>query len=225
MNNKTKIIGCLILIALMVVFGIFLYDKLPDKVPSHFNAKGEVDGYSSRTASIIMMPILTLVLLGFFLLIPKIEVFKENLKSFIKQYYGFIIVFTLFMFILHITLLLRAIGYNINMADFITFLIALLFGYIGLIMQKFKRNFFVGIRTPWTLSNDVVWKKTHELGSKTFVINSLILLLSLFLSSGLAMWVLIVSVLLNVIILVVYSYVIYDKEIKTLKSSKPYKQS
>jgi uncharacterized membrane protein len=209
----------------MFGFGLLLYNKLPDKVPSHFNAEGQVDGYSPRIASIIMIPILTLVLLGFFLLIPRIEVFKENLKSFIKQYYNFIVVFTLFMFIIQITLLLKAVGYNINMANFITFLIALLFGYIGFIMQKFKRNFFIGIRTPWTLSNDTVWKKTHDLGSKTFIINSLIILLSLLLPSGLAIWILIISVLLNGIILVVYSYIIYDKEIKKLKSSKPYKQS
>ncbi|MDD5178241.1 MAG: SdpI family protein [Candidatus Nanoarchaeia archaeon] len=223
MKNKIKLIICVMLIILMFGFGLLLYNKLPDKVPSHFNAEGQVDGYSSRMASVIMMPILTIVLLGFFLLIPKIEVFKENLKSFIKQYYSFIVAFTLFMFMIHITLLLNAVGYNINMADFITFLIALLFGYIGLIMQKFKRNFFIGIRTPWTLSNDNVWKKTHELGSKTFIINSLIILLSLLLPPGLAIWILIISVLLNGIILVVYSYVIYDKEIKKLKSSKPYK--
>jgi len=92
--------------------------------------------------------------------------------------------------------------------------IGFLFIYIGLILKHLKQNWFIGIRTPWSLSNEKVWNKTHKLGSKLFVISGIITLAGILFPPTFMILFILVPILASSIWLIVYSYLIYRKEKK-----------
>jgi len=186
---------------------------MPEKIPIHWNAQGEIDGYGSRFTGLFLLPMVTVGIYILFLIIPKIAVYKDNIKQFQKYFFAFKVIFILFFFTLYIITILQTLGYTFNMNYFIIPAIAALFYFIGHILKFAKRNFFIGIRTPWTLSSNEVWNKTHLLGSKTFKIAAIIAFLGLFFGKYGILFILI-PILGVAIFLVVYSYVIYQKEVK-----------
>jgi len=90
---------------------------------------------------------------------------------------------------------------------------AALFYYCGILVENAKRNWFIGIRTPWTLSNEKVWEKTHKLGGKLFKAAAIIILFGIVLK-GYALLFILVPVIFVSFYLIVYSYVEYQKEVK-----------
>jgi len=199
------------LILLMLGMGAYFYPNLPEKIAVHWNEAGKADGYSSKTIGVLMLPLFTAGIYGLFLLIPKIEVFKDNLKAFMRYYDNLKLLIVLFMTGIYAAMLLQNAGYRFNITLALIPGIAVLFYYIGLVMPHMKRNFFVGIRTPWTLANDKVWKATHAMGSKTFRANALIILLTLAIPDYTAL-IIIGPMIANVVFLTVYSYWLYQRE-------------
>ncbi|MFC2174832.1 SdpI family protein [archaeon] len=202
----------LALIALMFVSAIVLLSGMPDKVPMHWNAKGEVDGYGSRE-TIFMMPIIALGVYAMFLAIPKLAVKKQNVSDFYKKHgFGFKFSMVLFFGVMHAVILLTAMGTEVPMGIVMPFLIGGLMAYIGYILPDVKRNYFIGIRTPWALSDDAVWKKTHEFGGKAFMLSGFV-----FAAWGLLGGSILVPVgvlLFLVLSSVVYSYKVYKEKHK-----------
>lgn len=198
------------LILLMFVVGAYFYPKLPDNIPIHWGPNGQIDAYGSKNSSLFMLPIMAVILYLILTLIPYIEVYQKNLMNFYPYYYGLKFIIILFMGVMYAFTLLPNFNIIFNMNHFILPALALLFFYIGSIMKNFKRNFFVGIRTPWTLSDDKVWKKTHEKGSIIFKIAAFLTALGIF-ASNYAMWFILVPIIGGSVYLVVYSYVAYRK--------------
>jgi len=176
----------------------------------HWNAQGVVDGYGSRFMGVLFFPIVILVLYLFLSLIPYIAVFKENIQDFIQYFFGFKLIFVFFMGSVYAATIVYNLGHYFNMTLFVVPSIAVLLFYVGYIMQFMKRNFFIGIRTPWTLANDEVWKRTHKVGSLTFRLNAIIILFTLIFPNKFLLIVLIPT-LGNALFLVVYSYHLYSK--------------
>jgi len=180
---------------------------------SHWNLKGEADGYIQKFWGLFLTP---LILVGIFLLylfIPKIDPLKKNLEKFKIYFDGFIILIAAFLFYLYFLTIFWNLGLKLNIAKSLAPALSFLFYYSGIMLKKTKRNWFVGIRTPWTLSNDKVWDKTHRIGSKLFKATALIILLGIFFEKYLLFFVLI-PLLITVVIVVVYSYFEYKKEEK-----------
>ncbi|MBN1160003.1 MAG: SdpI family protein, partial [Candidatus Diapherotrites archaeon] len=150
----------LALLIFMFVLSAYYYPQMPEKVPSHWNAKGEINGYLDPFWGLFLVPIMTLFVFGIFLIIPKIAVFKENIIAFLKYYYGIVLILTIFLLSLQLSIIYAALGNPLQINYVIMPGISILFIYIGYTMQFVKRNYFVGIRTPWTLSSDEVWDKT-----------------------------------------------------------------
>ena len=208
-DKKELIIITLILTMFIVAF--YFYPRVPDQVPTHWNAKGEVDDYNSKFFGLFFMPILMTAIYLLFLIIPKIAVFRKNVEEFYDKYFfGFKLVFVLFFAVIYTAMILATLGYKIKMTYFVIPAISMLFFYIGYMLQFAKRNYFIGIRTPWTLSNDEVWEKTHKLGSKLFMFKGVIILSSLFFEEY-AILLLIVLVAASVTFLFVYSFLEYKK--------------
>lgn len=207
MNAKDY--AAITLILAMAAASTYTYGRLPEKIAIHWNAAGEIDGYGTRTWA-FFPPVLTAAVYAFLLLIPKIEVFKENMASFSGYYDNIKLLIVAFMAVLHAaTLLENTIG-GVPIALAIILPLSALIYYIGHAMPHMKRNFFVGIRTPWTLANDAVWEKTHDIGGKTFRLNAIVILLST-LASQQAILVLIISLIANALFLTAYSYWLYQK--------------
>ncbi|MBU1197502.1 SdpI family protein [Candidatus Micrarchaeota archaeon] len=199
----------LVIIAFLLAIGS--YGNLPDRVPTHWDISGKPDKYDSREMGAFLIPGIMVVLFVLWEFIPRIAVFKKNFKAHMSEYKQFRAVFLLFFLLVYGAMLAPHYGIYFHMGQSMLIGIGLLFLYIGQVLPRFKRNFFVGIRTPWAIASDEVWKKTHILGGKVFKVLGVIMLLSLFLDQKDAFLVMMASILVGVFGLFVYSYLEYRK--------------
>ncbi len=215
MNTKTTIIIALTLIAIAVIAGLLLWNQLPDQMASHWNANDEVDGYMSKTWGVFLMPLTTLGLFALFLVIPNIDPHKANIEQFRSTFNLFIVFIVIFLLYLHGLTLAWSLGYqNFKISSAMLPFLGILFIMIGFMLRKAKRNFFIGIRTPWTLSSDSVWDKTHQTGSYLFMLSGAFALAGSLFGGLTAFWLFFVPLIASVLFLVIYSYVLYRRETK-----------
>jgi uncharacterized membrane protein len=210
--RKSEIIA-LGIIVLSFALAIYFYPQMPERVASHWNAQGQVDDYMSRFWGLFLMPMISTILLLFFILIPKIDPLKENIEKFRDYYDGFIVLMLAFLFYIFLLALLWNIGWRFNMTQAIAPSFGVLFYYLGVLLENARRNWFIGIRTPWTLSSEVVWDRTHIVGGRLFKAAGVIALIG-FLLPGFAIYLVVVPVVLAAVYTIVYSYFEYQKEIK-----------
>jgi uncharacterized membrane protein len=208
-----KMLRLAILGIIILTFGmtIALYPHLPDPVVAHWNAAGEADGYMSKFWGLFLVPLIMLGLTGLFIAIPRIDPLRQNYEKFRGYYEGFIIVFLAFMFFIQLQLILWNLGFMISPNATFPVLFGIFFIYLGFLIEHAEQNWFVGIRTPWTLSSKTVWKKTHERGGMLFKIAGLISFAGL-LFPAYAIWLILIPVLVVAVYTVVYSYYLYAKE-------------
>ncbi|PEJ65042.1 SdpI family protein [Bacillus wiedmannii] len=203
----------LLLITLMIIAWCAAWPHLPGEVPSHINVSGEVDGYMSKMGMMILDVAVMIFIYVLATVLPKLDPKYANYGKFSKAYMMMTGAILLFLFASNMMTLANALGYNIPIGIIMNIMIGILFIVIGNYMQQCKPNFFMGIKTPWTLSSEEVWRKTHRLGSKIMMIGGIVIIISAFLPG---MWK-IISLLSVVVIWVVgtmvYSYVAYKKEI------------
>ena len=211
MRTSESIVIAIILISLAV--SLWFYPRLPEVVASHWNERGEVDGYMPRFWGAFLMPAVSLGLLLLFIAIPRIDPLRKNVEKFRKHYDAFVVLIIAFFFYIHALTLLLNTGYAFNLLQAMVPALAALFYYSGVPIQNARRNWFVGIRTPWTLSSEKVWNSTHRIGGRLFKAAGLISLLGLAFP-GYAIHLIIGPVLLFTAYLVVYSYLEYRKQEK-----------
>ncbi|MDD5568890.1 MAG: SdpI family protein [Candidatus Pacebacteria bacterium] len=210
---KLKSVHYIIMFTIAASFfvAVFFYPLLPDKIASHWGVYGQADGYASKALGLFFPPILLIILDAFFFLIPNIDPLKKNIQSFREYFDHFILLMNFFLFYLYSLTIFWNLGARFNMLMFLMPAFAILFYYIGVMVGKAKRNYFIGIRTPWTLANDKVWEKTHKLGSVLFKLGALIFLVSVFFP--LQGFVLLISYMIALIFfLFIYSYLEFRKE-------------
>jgi len=203
--------GILAVLLLTLAITTMVYPALPEQVPSHWNAAGEVDGYLPRLWGAAIVPLIVIPLTALFFLIPRIDPLRENYRKFRPYYEGFILVFALFFAIIQVQILLWGIGIEISPNIVIPPLFGTLFIYIGFLLDHAEPNWFVGIRTPWTLSSEKVWKETHALGGRLFKIAGIVSIAGVFFGSN-ALWFCLVPVLLVTGYTVGYSYIQFQGE-------------
>ena len=210
---KTEIIPLLALIASLCA-SFYFYAHFPERVPIHWNVAGEVDGWGSRWVGAFMLPAVIAGMYLLFLAIPYLDPKKDRYEQFRKVFHifkGFIVVF---MAVLFFITSFSALGYNINVGLWVPGLVGLLFILLGNYMGKIKPNWFMGIRTPWTLSSEEVWNKTHRFGGKVFVLSGLVFMAMNWIPVSWRGPVFIADMVFILLGTVVYSYVVYLKEKK-----------
>jgi uncharacterized membrane protein len=215
MTTRLTNIIVIILIIGAILAGIMLWNQLPDPMASHWNVNDEVDGYMSRFWGVSMMPLILIVLFLLFLLIPNIDPLKANIAQ-VRETFNLFITFIIgFMVYVHALTLSWNLGYtNLGIGKAMLPAMGLLFFIIGSMLRKAKRNWFIGIRTPWTLSSDTVWNEIHRIGGILFMVAGVIAVIGGFFGGMVAFWSILVPVLGTTIFLIVYSYVLYQKEVK-----------
>ncbi|MDI9395063.1 MAG: SdpI family protein [Euryarchaeota archaeon] len=204
------------LVLLSFILSIYFYTQVPEQMATHWNFQGEVDGYMSKLWGLFFMPLMITGLVIMFLIIPKIDPKKENIEKFRKYYDGLIVILTLFLLAVHLEVLLWNAGTKISPNFVLPLGIGLLFYYIGILTENAERNWFIGLRTPWSLSSDRVWKKSNRAGGKLFKIAGITAVLGVFFPEY-AIYFIIVPTIIVAGISVVYSYIEYQKEIKENK--------
>jgi len=215
MSNKNTIILAAVLILATALAGILVWNQLPEQVASHWNANDQVNGHMSRFWGVFLMPVVATGMLLLFLVIPSIDPLKANIQQFRATFNTFIVLTIAFMLYVHILTLIWNLGYTgFRMSGAMLPAMGLLFIFLGALISKAKRNFFIGIRTPWTLSSDHVWDETHRLGGKLFIGAGVLAFLGAFFPNY-AIWFILVPVLGVSLFSVIYSYVVYQAEQKS----------
>lgn len=215
MNTKITTILVLSLVAIAVIVGLALWNQLPDQMASHWNANDEVDGYMSKFWGVFLMPLTTLGLFALFLIVPNVDPHKANIEQFRNTFNLFIVFIVVFLLYIHGLTLAWSLGYqSFRISSAMLPFLGLLFIMIGWMLRKAKRNFFIGIRTPWTLSSESVWDKTHQTGSVLFILSGIFAFAGSFFGGMTAFWMLFAPLIASALFLVIYSYVLYRNEIK-----------
>ncbi len=178
---------------------------------SHWGASGQPDGYMEKLPALALLPALQL---GIFLLLtflPKLLPLKKNFSKFSGQFGWLVFAIVAFFAYVHAITIMWNLGFAFGMMQALSPAFAALFYCIGWIMRQSKRNWMVGIRTPWTLSDDVVWGKTHAIAGKLFKACGGIALLGLAFPDE-AIWLIIAPVIASSLFCVAYSYYIFAKK-------------
>jgi len=208
MKKFTAIAASIVILSFVIT--IFLYPMLPSKIASHWDMEGNVNGYMEKEY-IFLIPCIIFLLLLLFIAIPKIDPLAANIEKFRKYYYGFVIIFLIFMLLVQLQILLWNIGVKVGI-NAIFPAIAVIYIYVGFLLEKAKRNWFIGIRTPWTLSSDNVWEKTHKIGGKLFKIAGIIAIFSVIFQKY-AIYFVVIPIFAVATYTIIYSYFEYQKEI------------
>jgi uncharacterized membrane protein len=212
---KTELIPLLLLI-ITILLSFCFYANFPEQVPMHWNAAGEIDDYGSKAVGAFALPGLLLFIYGLFFALPFLDPKKERYIQFRKTYHVFKGIIMFYLAFIYGLIGLAGLGYNVNIGLWMPVMIGTMFIVLGNYMPKIKANWFMGIRTPWTLSSEEVWNKTHRLGGKLFLFGGIVLMLEPLLPVSWRIPVLIVDVLVIVIIPLIYSYILFSKEQRQL---------
>lgn len=195
----------------LAMFGVaaWYYPQLPDPVPTHWNAAGEVDGWTGKPWGVYLFPVITLGLVMLLMVLPVISPRGFRLDSARRVYDIVIFALAAFMAVIEFYSFRSAIHGAESLTRAVPMMVGFLFIVLGNYLGKFPKNFFVGIRTPWTLASDVVWNRTHRLGGYVFMLAGLVILLTGIFS--MPPWVLITAALGAALVPAVYSLVLYKR--------------
>ena len=176
---------------------------------------GEANGFSSRELGAWLMPMIMFGVWVFMRVLPRLDPLRENYKRFENTYLAIITIVLVFLGLLHVMVLGIALGWPISMGRVVPLMLGALFVALGLLLPRAQRNWFVGIRTPWTLSSDKVWERTHKLGGWLFVAAGLVLMLASFARPDALMPVLVATITIASGVPLIYSLVLYLNEKKS----------
>ena len=213
MSTRTTLIVCTVLWLVAVVATAAAYPSLPEPMATHWGLNDQVNGSMPRFWGAFLIPLMVIPLTGLFFLVPLIDPMKANIATFRPIFNVFIALFMVFMFFTHALVILWNLGYaEFRMTTVLLPALGLLFIFLGVMMRRVKRNYFIGIRTPWTLSSDRVWDETHRVGSLMFVACGVIAVFGAFLPGFWAFVAIFLPLMLATSFLLAYSYSLYQKE-------------
>lgn len=190
-----------------IVSAVF-YPKMPAIMASHWNASGRVDGYMNKSIGMFLIPAIMAGQALFFYAILLIDPLRKNIRKFRIYYEGFILLITGFLLAVHLFMIAWNLGIRFSMNIFMPLMMAILFFVMGAILPKLRPNWFMGIRTPWTLSNETVWIKTHWLGGIAFKMAAILVLFGVVWPKYAVLFVL-VPILAASVVTVLYSLAVY----------------
>lgn len=208
--DKKYLYASLSIVALAALITWFIYPHLPEQVPSHWNAAGQVDAYQSRHFHVFFFLGLSAFLPILMMILPYLDPKYSNIQKFAPNFGFFVVLMTSFFVALYGYTTLYALGYEFPINYFIIPAISILFFGVGRLLQVSKRNYSIGIRTPWTLNSDKNWDETHRVGSKVFTYGSFLLLPTVILGDA-AIFVFLGTLLAMLIMTVGYSFWYYWK--------------
>lgn len=204
-NLKTLIITSVIIL-LPILAGLLLWNQLPDPMPSHWNASGEVDDWSSKPFAIIGLPLILLAAQWLCVLGTAADPKKNNHPQKILHLVLWII--PVLSVVLHTVVYLTALGYGVRMEVVMPVLIGVVFTIIGNYLPKCKQNYTIGIKIPWTLNNEENWNKTHRFAGWLWTFCGIAIMFTGFFGG---FWVFLPITLLMVLVPVLYSYLLHRK--------------
>lgn len=197
---------------LMLLAGVLVYSHLPARVPVHWNIKGEIDGWADRSIpNLFFQPLLVLVMTLLAWALPRIDPLKRSYRRFQGSYYVIIDVIVAFLALLYGLTLYAAFHQTLPVGTIVPAAVGLLLALMGNQLSKVRRNFFIGIRTPWTLASETVWVRTHRIGARIFVLGGLAATIGAFLPAPWNFITFMICVLGASLLTLLISYLIYHR--------------
>lgn len=186
------------------------YFFLPDQIPIHWNANWKIDGWADRNYIFLigLFPMFTIIMFKY---LPKFDPRRDNYKKHEKAYNILEIATVVLMIMLNWITVAAALEINVNVKLILSATIGITFIIIGNYMPTLKSNYFFGIKNPWTLSDDVVWRKTHKAGGYVFAVSGVLLLMMAFLQSSILNNITFGIIILGVVGINIYSYLVFHK--------------
>ena len=209
MEKFKKEIPFLAIALIPFVYLIYIWNRLPEKVPMHWNGAGEIDRYGDKKELLVTLFMLVGITYFVFLIIPSIDP-KQKLQNMGNKLNNLRMILTLFMSGLAVFILYSVQQKTSNPA-FVFSIIGLLFAFLGNYFKTIKPNYFIGIKTPWTLENEEVWKKTHLMGGKLWFVGGLLMALTFVLPNKIQFYTFMGIVAVITIVPIVYSYLEFKK--------------
>ena len=204
-NLKVLIITSIVIL-LPILAGVILWNQLPDPMPTHWNAAGEVDGWSSKPFAIFGLPLILVAVQWLCMLGTAADPKKNNHSEKIMHLVLWII--PIISVVLFTITYLTALGYGVRMEVVMPIFIGLVFVIIGNYLPKCKQNYTIGIKIPWTLNNEENWNKTHRFAGFVWVFCGVAIMLTGVFGS---FWIFLPIALLMVIVPIAYSYILYRR--------------
>ena len=199
-------------IALQIVVSCVTYPFLPEQVPSHWNAAGQIDGYMPKLANAILLPAISIALYLFIQLLirysPRLG--QQNQRTSLEVVNLIIVGVLVFLLIVQLSITAIALGMAISIPFVISLCLSVLFLFLGNYMGKLRRNFWAGFRTPWTLASDTVWERTHRVGGWLMALAGLLGIILSFIPP-LRLWGLLALIGIVIVATTVYSFVLYQR--------------
>ncbi|MEN9342083.1 MAG: hypothetical protein RIQ54_339 [Candidatus Parcubacteria bacterium] len=161
MTRLTQI-AVVVIIALLFAVSWYAHPIAPDQIAIHWNAYGDADGFASKAFGLFMMPALAAVIMGIVILLVNTKPSKQTLSKVSGYIDMMVVVLALFFLYMHVITVAVNVGVPVSIIPAIIPAFSLLFFVSGVVMKHVPRNYVIGIRTPWSLESDGVWKKTHE---------------------------------------------------------------
>ncbi len=213
MKLKPWVLWVGLIISIIPIVAYFaLYPQLPDQIATKFGFDGTINDYTAKQ-DIWFLMVLPLILMPLFYVLPRMDPKGDRYEHFRGFYQVFVLVMPAFLAGMALMTLFQSITENYQyLSKIVTVFIAILFLVIGNYMPKFKQNYTMGIKTPWTLANEVVWYKTHRLGGKCFMVGGVLCLIGTFLTNWL--WLFIAAMVVISLVPMAMSYVYYRQETK-----------
>lgn len=204
----------LLILAAMFAVGVLRWSTAPQRMPMHWNLRGEVDRFGGRLEGLFFLPLVALLLYGLLLALPRLDPHRANYNSFAGAYHALRLVLLLFMGLMHGALLWG----GARMPSLMGLLVGVLLTVLGLLLPRLGTNWFAGIRTPWTLSSQLSWEKTHRLAGRLFVAAGLVMLVVSQLDGTWLWWLMAPVIGAAVLLPVLYSYWVWREDPERVRS-------
>lgn len=201
-----------LLLAAMFALAATTWGSAPDRIPVHWNVAGHVDRWGGRFEGLLSMPLLALGIYVLMRVLPRFDPGRANYATFAGPYATLRLAIMVVMAALYALLVLWVRGVRVSIAVWVPLLIGALLVVVGNLLGKVRPNWFVGIRTPWTLSSTLAWNRTHRAGGWLFVLMGVLMMLCAALRAEWALWIMLVVGGAGVLGLVVYSYVLWRRD-------------
>lgn len=206
-NLKVLLITSVVIL-LPIVAGLILWNQLPEQIPFHWNAAGEVDGWSGKSFAVFGMPLILLAFQWLCVVATSADPKKAHHSEKILHLVFWII--PVLSAVLHVLTYATALGKEVRMEVVMPVLVGLILAIIGNYLPKCKQNYTIGIKIPWTLNSEENWNKTHRFAGRLWVVCGLVIMLSGFFGG---VWVFLVAVFPMVFAPFIYSYALHRKGI------------
>jgi uncharacterized membrane protein len=211
-----------VVIALMVAFALAVYGRLPEQIPTHFDLSGEPDDWTDRFPGAFVMPAMAVGVYLLLFALRRIDPRRAHYDRFEGTYWVILNVIAITMAAFQVLTLGLALGWPIDMGRAITVTVGLLFVGLGNYLPRIRSNWWIGIRTPWTLESETVWRETHRVAGWTFVAAGLALVAGgLFVPAGTREWTSGIALAIGVAVPFVYSYLAFRREVGAGKNQAP----